>query len=170
MERVTTGIASSTSGAARQRLGRHHDRERHMTLCATLPSLQCLAVRQMQRRYLQYLAARVFAAELQDTAADFTEEELREEAALRCWLAEANVLGSALPSSSALRALANWYDWQYGEFAWWGFPIYSTCDFCQPCGAPLCTQCESYMLHCALSEGWATTHAQQICPECQGCA
>ena len=124
-----------------------------MTLCAALPVLQCLAVNQMQKRYLQYLAARVFTAELQDTSADFTEQELREEAALRCWLAEADVLGSALPSSFALRALADWYDWQYGEFTWWSWAAWGTCEFCQPCGALMCAQCESYMLHCALSAG-----------------
>ena len=121
-----------------------------MQCLATLPGLQCLAVRRMQKRYLQYLAARVFAAESQDTAADFTEEELREEAAFRTWLAEADVLGSALPSSFALRALADWYDYYYGEFSLWGWPIYSTCDLCRQCGAPLCASCQAYTLHCAL--------------------
>ena len=130
-----------------------------MQCLATLPALQCLAAHQMQKRYLQYLAARVFASETQDTAADFTEEELREAAALRAWLAEADVLGSALPSSFALRALADWYDWEYGEFTWWSWPIYSTCDLCCQCGAPLCANCQAYMLHCALSAGhqWSFT-------------
>ena len=124
--------------------------------CLTAPpGLQCLALRKMQRRYLQYLAARVFATESQETGADFTEEELREEAAFRCWLAEADVLGCALPSSFALHGLADWFDWQYGEHAWWSWPIWSTCDLCCQCGAPLCAQCESYTRHCSLSEGWS---------------
>ena len=124
--------------------------------CLAVRQMQkCLAVRQMQRRYMQYLAARVFAAESQDAAADFTEEELREEAAFRCWLVEADVLGSALPSSFALRALADWYDWQYGEHVWWAWPAWSTCDMCYQYGAPMCAQCESYMRHCSLSEGWS---------------
>ena len=102
-----------------------------------------------ERRYLQYVAARVFAEEATE---DFTEDELREEAAFRCWLADADVLNwDALPPSLILRALADYYDWQYGECVWWTWPVWSTCERCQPFGTPRCAQCESFTRYCELS-------------------
>ena len=62
---------------------------------------------QLHQRYLQRLAAQRFDEE---ELGDFTEEELREEAAFRCWLWEVDPQDNlALPSSSILQALAN--DW-----------------------------------------------------------
>ena len=72
-----------------------------------------------QERYFQYLAAQRFYEEAsgdftfyQEDPSYFTEQELREEAALWCWLRELDPLCclTALPSSSALRAKADAYD------------------------------------------------------------
>ena len=118
---------------------------------------------QLQKRYLQHIAARVFDEEAPN---DYTEEELREEAAFRCWLVEAEAAGpdwNALPSSFALRALADWYDYEFGEFTWWTYPMWNTCALCYPCGKPVCAQCECYMRHCALSEGWTATWENTWC-------
>ena len=82
---------------------------------------------QSQQRYLQYLAAQRFYEEAsgdftlyEEEPGDFTEKELREEAAFRCWLREIDPQDypAALPSSTTLHAMANSYDWQYGEYAW----------------------------------------------------
>ncbi len=73
-----------------------------------------------QERYFQYLAAQRFYEEAsgdftfyQEDPSDFTEEELREEAALRCWLRELNPRDcpTALPTSATLRARAVDYEW-----------------------------------------------------------
>ena len=113
-----------------------------------------------QERFLQYLAAQRFYEEAsgdftfyQDPPSDFTEQELREEAALRCWLRELDpsVGAAALPSSSALRAMADAYDWQYGEHAWWAWPVWSSCQHCAE-ATMVCACCESYLRYCAMSE------------------
>ena len=118
---------------------------------------------QSQQRYLQYLAAQRFYEEAsgdftfyEEEPSDFTEKELREEAALRCWLRDIDLqyYPAALPSSITLDALANFYDWQYGEYAWWTWPVWSSCEHCHNKEAPMCLDCETYMRHCALSEGW----------------
>ena len=117
-----------------------------------------------QERFLQYLAAQRFYEEAsgdftfyQDPPSDFTEQELREEAALRCWLRELDpsVGAAALPSSSALRAMADAYDWQYGEHAWWAWPVWSSCQHCAE-ATMVCACCESYLRYCAMSEEWVT--------------
>ena len=103
---------------------------------------------QSQHRYLQHLAAQRFYEEesgdftfYEEEPSDFTEKELREEAAFRCWLRE--------------HAMANSYDWQYGEYAWWAWPVWSSCEHCHSKEAPLlCADCEYYMQYCAMSEGW----------------
>ena len=113
---------------------------------------------QFQQLYLQHLAAQGFYEESSD---DFTEDELREQAAFRCWLLDGVRLqdSTALPSSIALRAMADAFDWEHGELYWWAWPVWSTCALCQPLGAPLCAQCNSYLRYCALSDGWRTTGA-----------
>ena len=79
-----------------------------------------------RERYLQYLAALRFYEEAsgdftfyQEEPSYFTEEELREEAAFRCWLREIDDCSPTLPSSATLRAMADAYDWEYGEHVWW---------------------------------------------------
>ena len=117
-----------------------------------------------RKRYLQYLATQRFYEEAtgdftfyQEDPSDFTEEELREEAAFRCWLREIDPHNcpSALPSSAALRGIADAYDWLYGEYAWWAWPVWSSCKRCSKAPVVLCADCESYMRYCAMSEGWA---------------
>ena len=109
---------------------------------------------QLQQRYLQYLAAQRFH---KGESEDFAEEELREEAAFRCWLREIDPQDHPeLPSSNTLHTMANSYDWEHGEFIWWSWPVWSTCALCQLREAQLCAQCESYMRYCSLSEGWTT--------------
>ena len=72
-----------------------------------------------QERNFQYLAAKRFYEEAsgdftfyQEDPSDFTEDELREEAALRCWLRQLkpNDCPLALPTSVMLRAMADDYD------------------------------------------------------------
>ena len=119
---------------------------------------------QSRQRYLQYLAAQRCHEETsgdftfyEEEPSDFTEKELREEAAFRCWLQEIDphdCYPAALPSSTALDALANFYDWQYGEYAWWTWPVWSSCEHCHNKEAPPCADCESYMQYCVMSEGW----------------
>ena len=119
---------------------------------------------QSQQRYLQHLAAQRFYEEAsgdftfyEEEPSDFTEKELREEAAFRCWLREIDPQDypAALPSSTTLHAMANSYDWQYGEYAWWAWPVWSSCEHCHSKEAPLLrADCESYMQYCAMSEGW----------------
>ena len=81
---------------------------------------------QSQQRYLQYLAAQRFYEEAtgdlmfyEEEPSFFTEMELREEAAFRCWLREVDPRDcpAALPSSTALQAMADSHDWQYGGYA-----------------------------------------------------
>ena len=115
-------------------------------------------------RYLQYLAAQRFYEEasgdftfFQEDPSHFTENELRGEAAFRCWFREIDPhdYPSALPSSATLFAMAESYDWHYGEYAWWAWPVWSTCEeHCTDAAVLLCADCESYMRYCALSEAW----------------
>ena len=116
-----------------------------------------------RKRYLQYLAAQRFYEEAtgdyafsQNDPSDFTENELREEAAFRCWLREIDHHNcpTELPSSAALRNIADQFDWFYGEYAWWAWPVWSSCNLCSKAPVALCADCESYMRYCALSEGW----------------
>ena len=69
-----------------------------------------------RERYIQYLAAQRFYEEAsgdftfyEEDPSYFTEEELREEAAFRCWLREIDPhdYPSALPSSATLFAMAD---------------------------------------------------------------
>ena len=92
----------------------------------------------------------------EEEPSDFTEKELREEAAFRCWLREIDPhdYPAALPSSTTLYAMANSYDRQYGEYAWWAWPVWSSCEHCHSKEAPMCADCESYMRYCVMSKGW----------------
>ena len=70
-----------------------------------------------RERYLQYLAALRFYVEAtgdftvyQEEPGSFTEDELREEAAFRCWLREIQVYPTTLPPSTTLRVMADAYD------------------------------------------------------------
>ncbi len=117
-----------------------------------------------RKRYLQYLAAQRFYKEAmgdfafyQDDPSDFTEEELREEAAIRCWLREIDphTCPAEMPSSAALRGIADAYDWLYGEYAWWTWPVWSSCKLCSKALVAPCADCQSYMRYCALSDGWS---------------
>ena len=120
---------------------------------------------QSQQRYLQYLAAQRFDDEAsgdftfyEEDPSYFTEKELREEAAFRCWLWEIDPRDctAALPSSTTLHAMGDSYDWQYGEHAWWSWPVWSSCEHChsEEEAPVLCADCSSYMRYCAMSEGW----------------
>ena len=108
-----------------------------------------------RKRYLQYLAAQRFYEEAtgdfafyQEDPSTFTEGELREEAAFRCWLREIDTENCPLmlPSGAALRGMAD---------AWWSWPVWSSCKRCSKGADMLCEDCESYMRFCAMSEGWA---------------
>ena len=102
---------------------------------------------QARQRYLQYLAAQRFDEEAsgdftvyEEKPSDFTEKELREEAAFRCWLREIDTHGypAALPSSITLHTMAN-------------------CS-CHSNEAPILRiDCESYVQYCAMSEGWTNS-------------
>ena len=90
-----------------------------------------------RKRYLQYLAAQRFYEEAtgdfgfyQEDAHAFTEAELREEAAFRCWLREIDIHDCPLmlPSNAALRGMADAWDWLYGPLTWWSWPVLSTCQ------------------------------------------
>ena len=87
---------------------------------------------QSRQRYLQYLAAQRFYEEAsgdfmfyEEEPSYFTEKELREEAAFCCWLRETDPhdYTAALPSSATLHVMGDSYDWKYGEYAWWAWPI-----------------------------------------------
>ena len=76
-----------------------------------------------RKRYFQYLAAQRFYEEAtgdygfyQEDAYEFTECELRMEAAFRCWLREIDVqqCPQMLPLDAALRGKADAWDWVYG--------------------------------------------------------
>ena len=118
-----------------------------------------------RERYLQYLAALRFYEEAsgdftfyQEEPSYFTEEELREEAAFRCWLREIDNCPTMLPSSATLHAMADAYDWEYGEHLWWSWPVWSSCVNCRDIEAPvMCADCSSYARYCAMSEGWTDT-------------
>ena len=117
-------------------------------------------------RFLQWLAAQRFYEEasgdftfFQEEPSNFTEDELREEAAFRCWLREVDARDcQTLPSSTTLHVIADAYDWLYGEHVWWSWPIWSSCEHCSRAAcAPvaLCVDCQSYMHYCVMSQGWA---------------
>ena len=116
-----------------------------------------------RKRYLQYLAAQRFYEEAtgdfafcQEDPSSFTEAELREEAALRCWLREIDTENCPLmlPSGAALRGMADAWDWLYGPYTWWSWPVWSSCRRCSKGAERLCEDCESYMRFCAMSEAW----------------
>ena len=117
-------------------------------------------------RFLQWLAAQRFYEEasgdftfFQEEPSNFTEDELREEAAFRCWLREVDARDcQTLPSSATLHVIADAYDWLYGEHVWWSWPSWSSCEHCSRAAcAPvaLCVDCQSYMHYCVMSQGWA---------------
>ena len=113
-----------------------------------------------RRRYVQYLAAQRFYEEAtgdygfhQDTPYDFTENELRMEAAFRCWLhtVDLEACPGMLPMDAALRGLADAWDWLYGPYAWWTWPVLSMCR----CSADdVCDDCHSLLRYCYLSDAW----------------
>ena len=115
-----------------------------------------------QDRFLQWLAAQRFYEEasgdytfFQEEPSFFTEDELREEAAFRCWLREVDARNcQTLPSSAALHAMADEFDWLYGEYVWWSWPVWSSCQHCSSYTVP-CGDCLSYMQYCGLSQNWA---------------
>ena len=116
-----------------------------------------------RKRYLQYLAAQRFYEEAtgdfafyQEDPSTFTEGELREEAAFRCWLREIDTENCPLmlPSGAALRGMADAWDWLYGPYTWWAWPVWSSCKRCSKGAEILCEDCESYMRFCAMSEAW----------------
>ncbi len=116
-----------------------------------------------RKRYLQYLAAQRFYEEAtgdfalyQEDPSTFTEAELREEAAFRCWLREIDIENCPLmlPSGAALRGMADAWDWLYGPHAWWSWPVWSSCKPCSKGADMLCEDCESFLRYCAMSEAW----------------
>ena len=118
---------------------------------------------QSQHRYLQHLSAQRFYEEesgdftfYREEPSDFTEEELREEAAFRCWLRQ--IEPQDYPSGVTVEhhsgRAGQLYDWQHGEYVWWTWPVWSSCEHCHNKQAPMCLDCETYMQYCALSEGW----------------
>ena len=116
-----------------------------------------------RKRYLQYLAAQRFYEEAtgdfafhQEDPSTFTEAELREEAAFRCWLREIDTENCPLmlPSGAALRGMADAWDWLYGPYTWWSWAVWSSCKRCSKGADILCEDCESYMRFCAMSEAW----------------
>ena len=115
-----------------------------------------------RKRYLQYLAAQRFYEEAtgdfgfhQEDAHLFTEAELREEAAFRCWLREIDLqhCPPQLPLGAALRGLADGYDWLYGPYVWWTWPVISTCAHCSR-RDDVCADCHSLLRYCLMSEAW----------------
>ena len=116
-----------------------------------------------QDRFLQWLAAQRFYEEasgdftfFQEEPSFFTEDELREEAAFRCWLREVDARNcQTLPSSAALHAMADEFDWLYGEYVWWSWPVWSSCQHCSLYTPAPCGDCLSYMHYCGLSPNWA---------------
>jgi len=116
-----------------------------------------------RKRYLQYLAAQRFYEEAtgdfafyQEDPSVFTEAELREEAAFRCWLREIDPHNCPLmlPSNAALRGMADAWDWLYGPLTWWSWPVWSSCARCSRGADMLCPDCESLLRYCAMSEAW----------------
>ena len=76
-------------------------------------------------RAFQIVAARTFASGAADAGYDFTESELREEAALRSWVRGLDLSQEAprrLPEGNELRRLANLWDIEFGAHAWWTWP------------------------------------------------
>ena len=103
-----------------------------------------------RKRYFQYLAAQRFYEEAtgdngfyQEDAYEFTEAELRMEAAFRCWLREIDLQDCPpmLPMDAALRGMADAWDWLYGPYVW------TTDD--------VCADCHSLLRYCILSDGWS---------------
>ena len=122
-----------------------------------------VAMMSSRKRYLQYLAAQRFYEEAtgdfafyQEDPSFFTEAELREEAAFRCWLREIDLhdCPPMLPSDAALRGLADAWDWLYGPLTWWSWPVWSSCKRCSKGADMLCEDCESLLRYCAMSEAW----------------
>ena len=115
-----------------------------------------------RKRYFQYLAAQRFYEEAtgdygfyQEDPYEFTEAELRMEAAFRCWLREIDLQDCPpmLPLDAALRGMADAWDWLYGPYEWWAWPVISTCARCSR-NDDVCADCHSMLRYCFLSEGW----------------
>ena len=116
-----------------------------------------------QNRFLQWLAAQRFYTEasgdftfFQEEPSNFTEDELRVEAAFRCWLREIDARNcQTLPSSATLHVIADAHDWLYGDYVWWNWPVWSSCKHCSRGETALCGDCLSYLQYCAMSQNWA---------------
>ena len=108
------------------------------------------------RRGLQNIAARSFAQEIRE-GEDFTDNELRQEAAFRCWL---NCLDFEevpplhFPDDASLNHYAHMNDLEYGEYIWWSWPAWQNCASCCEVGTPQCASCCSLCSFCFLSEEW----------------
>ena len=114
-----------------------------------------------RKRYVQYLAAQRFYEEStgdygfhQEEPYDFSEAELRMEAAFRCWLHTIDLQNcpNTLPMGAALRGMADAWDWLYGPYQWWAWPVLSTCNECN-CDQ-VCANCHSMLRFCYLSDEW----------------
>ena len=94
-----------------------------------------------------------------------TEDELRLEAAFRCWLQGLDTHDRPphqLPSWTMLSGLADQWDVEYGAHVWWSWPVWNSCSSCATGQAPTCSQCISYIRYCWLSRGWCAGE------ECRG--
>jgi hypothetical protein len=99
--------------------------------------------KQREHRKLQMLADEVF---WEDVNCDYcSEEDLRLEAAFRCWLRQLNMCQGApksLPDEKELALLAAEYDEQFGQEAWYGWAAWSTCSACSQRECAECASCQ----------------------------
>ena len=115
-----------------------------------------LSLREAQR-HLQLAAARSFTNE---PPTDFTEDELKQEAAFRAWLTTVRLdvpplNPFTLPSPEELSLFADHWDYLYGELQWWAWPIWSTCKTCCELNCISCAQCFKLSQFCYCSEAWS---------------
>ena len=116
-------------------------------------------------RGFQAVAARAFAAGAAEAGYDFTEAELREESALRCWVRLLDLGAGAprhLPDRQELHHLANLWDIEYGPHAWWTWPVWSSCAACAAKEKAACPQCEEMGRFCPLSMLWRQARARDL--------
>ena len=98
-----------------------------------------------KHRYLQKQAHRSFITSEGGTVKQFiSEEDIRLEAAFRCWLRNLNLtdtLPTELPNESELNSLAVQFDSEFGVNEWWDWPIWSSCKLCNEKECVDCNEC-----------------------------
>ena len=119
-------------------------------------------------RWLQLVADRGFwEADTGECIVPFTDDEIRKEAAFRCWLRQLEITPrcpTRLPTERELEFYAAQWDEEFGCNLWWSWPVWSTCAVCDAKESVQCPGCTKLFAFARYSETYvssATDHAYE---------